>query len=719
MKSKTNPTIILGRRTLPKMVKITLPILLLIMVAMSYAQNDSCSAKAYFNLTTTDHKNITITNYSTGSNLKYLWYFMDSTTSTDPNPGTHYYNNVATHYMYLQVTDTIKNCTSSFLDTIFSSCSADFSIIKDHHDFAFSSKSNNPATAIFYWTFGDGSTSSQANPSHHYVNEGIYNISLLVTSKFDTTCSDIGYGSVIAEDSCMAHAYFTVATTDYKNLTITNHSSGSNLTYLWDFGDGATSTNPNPGTHTYSTTAAHSVYLQVTDVIKNCSSVFADTIRIPCSGSFSFTHNQHDFNFTSDASMDPATTTYAWDFGDGGTSTLQNPSHHYINQGAYSACLTVTSTLDVNCSDNRCAYIGITDSTNICSAHFSFTNNQHDFNFTSDTFMNPATTVYAWDFGDGSTSTLQNPSHHFANLVSCNVCLTVTSTIDSNCSDKQCAYIAINTNCFADFYSRPVLDYTYSFEALQNDCDYLWEFGDGTTSTLKSVQHTFPTHDTYNVCLTVTSKSGIICTNKHCEMIDVRNSKHCNAFFTINPDSSTIDPYDFLIYNLSYGNNLTYLWEFGDGTTSTLLNPTHDYAGTGPYFVCLEVRNDSAASRYCATLDLTDTLHHLLPNKFHITVIDKTITGIKKNDLAKTTLLNYPNPFSDITTISYSISTRSAIELDVYNLLGVKVATIDGGTKAPGNYNLEWSAPQLQEGIYLLQLKANDLMITKPIIIAK
>jgi PKD repeat protein len=473
------------------------------------------------------------------------------------------------------------------------------------------------------------SKTNSTRKNHRYTLSKLINISVLLL--FATATA-----AYAQPDSCSAHAYFTIATTDYKNLTITDHSSGSNLTYLWGFGDGMTSTNPNPGTHTYSTVGAHSVYLQVTDVIKNCSSVFADTIYMPCSGNFSFTHNQHDFNFTSNSSMDPATTTYAW------------------------------------------------------------------------------------DFGDGSTSTLQNPSHHFADLVSSNVCLTVTSTLDPSCSDKQCAYVPINTNCFADFHSRPVLDYTYSFEALQNDCDYLWDFGDGTTSTLQSVRHIFPTHNSYNVCLTVTSKSGIICTNKHCDMIDVHNSKHCNAFFSIFPDSSTTDPNDFLIYNLSYGSNLTYLWEFGDGTTSTLVNPTHDYAGAGSYFICLEVRNDSAISKYCTPFYLTDTMHHLLPTKFHVTVIDKTITtGIKKNDLAKATLLNYPNPFNGSTTISYNISTSSAVELDVYNLLGVKVATIEGGTKASGNCTLEWNAQHLSEGIYLLQLKANDQLITKKIIIAK
>jgi PKD repeat protein len=357
-------------------------------------------------------------------------------------------------------------------------------------------------------------------------------------------------------DSCSAQAYFTLATADYKNVTITNLSTGSNLSYQWSFGDGTSSTAVNPGTHTYASSGTHYVVLHLTDVVKNCSSNYADTIGIPCSAGFSWIINQDDVTFTANTAMDPATTTYAWNFGDGTTSTSQSP------------------------------------------------------------------------------------------------------------------------------------------------------------------EHTFPSPQYYNVCLTVTSKTGLPCSDNYCGIVNVNISNHCNAFYTIHPDSSTTDPYDFLIFNQSSGLNLDYLWHFGDGTTSTLSNPTHDYAGTGPYVICLTVSNDSCKNTYCDTLDLSDTVHHLLPGKFHVTVVNKT-TGIKKNDMDKATLTNYPNPFNRTTTISYSVSTSSRVELAVYNLLGVKVDAIEIGTKAAGNYTLDWDAQHLQEGIYLLQLKANDQLITKKIMLTK
>lgn len=444
-----------------------------------------------------------------------------------------------------------------------------------------------------------------------------------------------------AQDSCYVYPYFTVTTTDYKNITIIDKSGGKNLKYMWNFGDGTNSTNPNPGTHVYSSSSTHIISLTLTDSVKNCSGAYTDTIRIPCNAGFSWTSNLHDVNFTANTAMNLPTTVYLWDFGDGTTSTLANPSHHYANAGSYNPCLTVTTSLDKSCSDKRCGYLRISDSS--------------------------------------STDTMA---------------------------------------CSAAYMYYRKYSYTYAFHATQNGLNYLWNFGDGTTSTLQHPEHTFASAQNYKVCLTVTSKTGTSCLKTYCNIINVTTPKYCDAFFSIESDSSTTDPYDFLIFNQSTGINLNYLWNFGDGTTSTLANPTHDYTGTGPYLICLTISNDSCKDIHCDTLDLSDTLHPLLPGKFHITVINST-TGIDKNESNKATLSNYPNPFNSSTTISYGISTSSRVELEVYNLLGVKIAAIESGTKAPGNYTLEWDAQQLQEGIYLLQLKANDQLITKKIIIHK
>lgn len=85
----------------------------------------------------------------------------------------------------------------------------------------------------------------------------------------------------------------------------------------------------------------------------------------------------------------------------------------------------------------------------------------------------------------------------------------------------------------------------------------------------------------------------------------------------------------------------------------------------------------------------------------------------------KLVLQNYPNPFSSSTTIYYTISAASPVELTIFNLLGRKIEAIEAGDKAPGSYSLEWNAKNFPEGIYLLQLRTNDQVITKKIVLNK
>ncbi len=524
-----------------------------------------------------------------------------------------------------------------------------------------------------------------------------------------------------AQDSCSStHAYFTATSSapNYKVYTINNLSTGSNLKYKWSFSDGTSSTSANPGTHTFPALHGNMMYLLIHDTVKNCSSVFADTLTVPCTAEFNLSQSGHSFYFTQ-LVPDSAHSVFNWNFGDGTSSSQKNPIHTYVNAGTYHMCLTVSSTIDTSCSDTRCIDLVITDPT-ICHAAFSIirdTINPNTFILVEQSTGDNLS--YFWDFGDGTTSTNPYPGPHtYTGSLTHAICLTVSNSA-TNCSSTHCD-TAYSNNCSALFTNYKQFGFTYQFHAAQSGhTSYSWDFGDGTTSSAPNPQHTFPHTGYFKVTLTIVSGLDPNLSCSFSDYVSVNSLQYCNSYFVIGADSSTTDPYDFNIFNLSSGNNLTYLWDFGDGTTSTLSTPTHDYAGTGPYVICLTVANDSCSKTHCDTLDLSDTLHHLLPAKFHVKVIDRTVTGIKKNDIDKGNLSNYPNPFNGTTTINYSVISSSAVELDVYNVLGVKVATLEAGTKAAGSYSIEWNAQNLQEGIYLLQLKLNDQVITKKIMINK
>jgi len=80
---------------------------------------------------------------------------------------------------------------------------------------------------------------------------------------------------------------------------------------------------------------------------------------------------------------------------------------------------------------------------------------------------------------------------------------------------------------------------------------------------------------------------------------------------------------------------------------------------------------------------------------------------------------NYPNPFNPSTTINYQIATKSNVQLFVFNMLGEKVATLVNELQQPGSYQIEWDARGLSSGIYFYQIKANDFVSVKKMILMK
>jgi PKD repeat protein len=174
--------------------------------------------------------------------------------------------------------------------------------------------------------------------------------------------------------------------------------------------------------------------------------------------------------------------------------------------------------------------------------------------------------------------------------------------------------------------------------------------------------------------------------------------------------------YNYLGVSFSYNSNVNYLWDFGDGTSSTDAYPVHEYAGTGPYLLCLTVSDGNGCSdTKCDSLMAGKSTDHLT----FTAVNGMSTTGINEKDARVNTLENYPNPFSGSTTINYSFNKPATIELSVVDLLGNKIAVIESGNKTAGNYSATWNAENVSEGMYLLQLKVDNKISTKKLVINK
>ncbi len=198
----------------------------------------------------------------------------------------------------------------------------------------------------FIWDYGDGNIDTSYNAAHTYLAAGNYNACLIVQSACgaDTSCVTIS--------TCgpLSVGYNYNAVNEVVNFN--DASSGNVQSYSWDFGDGSPlSTSPNP-VHTYASCGDYTVCLTVTDscntMLTSCDTV---SIDLPPVAGFNSTINGTLLNCT-DASSGHGPLSYAWDFGDGGTSTVQNPTHTYAVDGTYLVCLIVTDSCG---SDTICA----------------------------------------------------------------------------------------------------------------------------------------------------------------------------------------------------------------------------------------------------------------------------------------------------------------------------------------------------------------------------
>jgi PKD repeat protein len=220
---------------------------------------------------------------------------------------------------------------------------------------------------------------------------------------------------------------------------------GSISAYSWTFGDGGTSAAQNPS-HTYAAAGTYTVTLTVTDNQGATNSV-AHSVTVssgnqPPVAAFTSSCSGLTCAFTSSSSdPDGSISAYSWTFGDGGTSTAQNPSYTYGSSGTYTVTLTVT--------DNQGATNSVSHSVTVTTGNqppvASFTSSCSGLTcgFTS-TSSDPDGTIsaYSWTFGDGGTSTAQNPSHTYAvGGTTYTVTLTVTDNQGATNSVSQSRHV--------------------------------------------------------------------------------------------------------------------------------------------------------------------------------------------------------------------------------------------------------------------------------------
>jgi len=383
--------------------------------------------------------------------------------------------------------------------------------------------------------------------------------------------------------------------------------------YNWNFGDGtATSSLQNP-VHSYANAGTFTVTLTITDV-NGCSNAISHQVTIgeaPVSMfSYASTCQSSPTLFT-DQSYAPNNGTivsWHWSFGvtPADTSNLQNPEFTYSLPGIYTVTLTTTSS--TGCTDTKSQPVQIFNkptaafkySTNPCS------NGSVQFQDSSFTYQGVITS-WNWEFEPYQYSTARNPLYQYFKVDTCyNVKLIVTDfrgCVDTTeklvcVPDKFAVDIAYQPGCIGTPTPFSALLMTPAGDIINS---YQWNFGDpasGTanTSTLSSPVHTFTQIGFYSVSLIATDIYG--CQTTIIETIEVHALPVASFTWSNNMFSTTVD---FTSTSSIAGANITqYIWNFGDGTTLTLLPPNtttqHIYALAGNYTATLTIVDENGCT---------------------------------------------------------------------------------------------------------------------------
>ncbi len=282
------------------------------------------------------------------------------------------------------------------------------------------------------------------------------------------------------------------------------------LSYTWDYGDGSATENAISPSHTFPS-IGYNADVMLTDTIFGWTSNCVTDIVIPVGDSINTVWasavNGLSVDFTDLTYSPSAVATLLWDLGDGNTSTLQNPTHVYTMAGTYTVCLVTVN--GCGSMDSSCQSVTVVACNNpIVDFSSIITGDQGDF--TDGSTVTGTSTTWAWDFGDGNVSSMQNPSNTYATTGTYTVTLVVTDDCGTS-SISYDIYVFVCTDPVTSFTvtdNEPSYDFTNT-SATNGTTTYSWDMGDMTTYTTEDASHTYTANATYTVTLIVTDSCGV------------------------------------------------------------------------------------------------------------------------------------------------------------------------------------------------------------------
>lgn len=441
-------------------------------------------------------------------------------------------------------------------------------------------------TNTYVWDFGDATSSNAYHSSHSYTASGNFIVKLSATS--NAGCVDSLNKTVTVYPQPVAIILSSDTACYGSTLMFHNAggvSSGSMLGFSFNFNDGSSLSSQSPIEHSFPSSGSYSVTLKIVSDYGCADSTLKwitiypkplSNFSVPnvCKGNISYFNNL--------SSISNGALNYRWELGNGTLLSIPSPTYIYSGAGIYTVSLIANS--NHNCKDTTYKTVTVNEKADLLSVTGSgcFGSTTSFNSVVTPTSLNVSTLLA---FGDGAT-TPNITTSHFYNQPGTFIA-TLTAVTDSGCVTSILKSISIHPKPFADFNFNNVCNadsvkFNNTSAVSAGSLSYFWNLGVGT-SLLKSPTALYPNSGNY--LITLITKSNFACydtleksiTIFEAPKVNFNFSNSCNGFPVSFTNATTVNT----------GIISSYLWDFGNNSTSAALNPSVDYLNNGTYTVTL------------------------------------------------------------------------------------------------------------------------------------
>ena len=544
------------------------------------------------------------------------------------------------------------------------------------------------------WYFGDGDSSEAVDPVHFYPKGGVYYVTYKAIS------SIYGYERIKRDTitvSPLPNVNFRILNVcEGKTHQFINTSSGlGTLTYKWNFGvtPGINATTKDATTK-YSKAGQYSVTLTVEDngcpATRTKSAYLFHTPKsdftYPSTPGLKFCSNV-PVQFTNKSTLVAGNLGQSWSFGDGEVGTVKNPQHLFKSGGQFSVRLISNS--EFGCADTISKKIDI-GSAPVVSWTSGQVCDQTPTQFSNGTAnISGFTSSPKWSFGDGNTSTADNPSYQFTTLGPKTVKLVVS--VNNGCSDSMTKTLNVGTQAIADFSvqntcsGKPV-QFDNKSNVKQGNMVYEWDFGDGSPiSNVSDPIHTYTAASSFspNVKLKVIVDGA--CETVVTKPLQVFELPTCS--FTVTDDWTPGNGYRTIKVQAANTTYPFYRFKFSDGGSLNTASGVYQFPYEGDFNISLFTRNQADCE--CSSVQVKSIRNSMSTSK---------VTGDKVSI--------FPNPSSGLVNVEASSKIQS---IAVYNVLGDVVEAAQTLKDRTATLRMHGVA----EGVYLIKVTTEQGVVTR------